>query len=87
MNNIKGFLSSTGILLCMSLAPNASAQQITGTPGSPSATMTLDGKQLPPHPPKFGGVIKEDSERLQAILAAVRRAAEGRAKRAADHDR
>jgi hypothetical protein len=35
------------------------AQQINGVPGSPSATMTLDGKQLPPPPMKFGGVIKE----------------------------
>src|SRR2546428_3827837 len=46
----------------MSLAPGALAQQITGTPGTPSATMTLDGKQLPPEPPKFGGVIKEDAK-------------------------
>jgi arylsulfatase A-like enzyme len=38
------------------------AQQITGVPGSPSATMTIDGKQLPPPPPKFGGVIKEDAK-------------------------
>jgi arylsulfatase A-like enzyme len=37
----------------------AHAQQITGVPGSPSATITLDGKQLPPPDPKFGGVIKE----------------------------
>jgi arylsulfatase A-like enzyme len=37
----------------------ASAQQVTGVPGSPSATTTIDGKQLPPPPPKFGGVIKE----------------------------
>src|SRR4249919_2874376 len=43
------------------LAAPAAAQQITGTPGAPSATMTLDGKQLPPEPPKFGGVIKEDA--------------------------
>jgi hypothetical protein len=26
-------------------------------PGSPSATTTIDGKYLPPPPPKFGGVI------------------------------
>ena len=26
----------------------ADAQQITGVPGSPSATVTIDGKQLPP---------------------------------------
>ncbi len=35
------------------------AQQITGVPGSPSATVTLDGKQLPPSPLPFGGVIKQ----------------------------
>jgi arylsulfatase len=28
-------------------------------PGSPGATRTIDGKQLPPPDPKFGGVIKE----------------------------
>jgi arylsulfatase len=40
----------------------AAAQQTTGTPGSPSATTTIDGKQLPPPPAKFGGVIKEDAK-------------------------
>jgi arylsulfatase A-like enzyme len=44
------------------LAGSAAAQQITGTPGSPGATVTLDGKQLPPEPPKFDGVIKEDAK-------------------------
>ena len=38
---------------------SALAQQITGVPGSPSATTTIDGKQLPPPNPAFGGVIKE----------------------------
>jgi arylsulfatase len=37
------------------------AQTVTGTLGSPSATTTLKGNQLPPEPPKFGGVIKEDA--------------------------
>ncbi len=37
----------------------AVAQQVTGTPGGPGSTVTLDGKQLPPPDPKFGGVIKE----------------------------
>jgi arylsulfatase len=42
----------------MAAATAASAQvQTTGTPGSPSATTTVDGKQLPPPDPKFGGVI------------------------------
>jgi arylsulfatase len=33
--------------------------QTTGTPGSPGATTTLSGKQLPPPAQEFGGVIKE----------------------------
>src|ERR1700759_3026501 len=40
-------------------ALTASAQQVTGAPGSPGATTTIDGKQLPPPDPKFGGLIKE----------------------------
>src|SRR3990172_3012198 len=35
------------------------AQQVTGELGSPTATTTISGKQLPPPDPKFGGVIKE----------------------------
>ena len=42
--------------------PSVRAQQITGTPGSPSATVTIDGKQLPPPPMPFGGVIKESAK-------------------------
>src|SRR6266478_4814580 len=37
-------------------APGA-APQVTGVLGTPSATTTIDGKQLPPPPPPFGGVI------------------------------
>ena len=37
----------------------ASAQVVTGELGSPSATTTVNGKQLPASPPPFGGVIKE----------------------------
>src|SRR6476620_5854857 len=44
----------------MAVAPSARAQvQVTGELGSPSATTTIDGKQLPPPDPTFGGVIKE----------------------------
>src|SRR5208283_5935391 len=32
-------------------------ERITGVPGSPSATATIDGKQLPPPPQKFEGKI------------------------------
>jgi arylsulfatase len=34
---------------------------IQGVPGSPSATTTIDGRQLPSPDPKFGGVIKENA--------------------------
>ena len=51
------FAALTFILITCS--PPVLAQQITGTPGSPGATTTIDGKQLPPPDPKFGGVIKE----------------------------
>ena len=37
------------------------AQEITGTPGAPDATTTIDGKQLPAPDPKFGGVINDDA--------------------------
>src|SRR5258708_22473869 len=53
---------SLGFLLGTSYLPGAMAQQVNGTPGSPSATIAIDGKQLPPPPPKFGGVIKETGE-------------------------
>src|SRR5258705_933873 len=55
-------LATLLITLPSLLAAPAAGQQITGTPGTPSATMTLDGKQLPPEPPKFGGDIKEDAK-------------------------
>jgi arylsulfatase len=41
------------------VATSAHSQQVTGTPGSPAATTTIDGKQLPSPDPKFGGVIKD----------------------------
>jgi hypothetical protein len=40
----------------------AEAQQINGVPGSPDATVTIDGKQIPPQPMPFGGVIKESAK-------------------------
>src|SRR5207344_3032791 len=52
--------SAAALLVALVLLPGlASAQKITGTPGSPSATTTLQGDQLPPPPAKFGGVIKD----------------------------
>src|SRR5215470_16750186 len=50
---------SVALLLVLGCV-SASAQEITGVPGSPSATTTIPGTQLPPPDPKFGGVIMDD---------------------------
>jgi arylsulfatase len=54
-------LSTLGgaLLLAACLAPSdAGAQQIHGTPGAPSSTITLDGKVLPPPDQPFKGEIQ-----------------------------
>jgi arylsulfatase len=58
----------SGLLVAavLATAPAARAQStITGVPGSPSATVTIDGKQIPPPPTKFGGVIKQSAKNSQ----------------------
>ena len=57
MKLICSMLAGAGFL-ALNFVP-APAQQVTGVPGSPGATTTIDGKQLPPPDPKFGGVIEE----------------------------
>jgi arylsulfatase A-like enzyme len=47
--------------ILVAAATSLQAQQINGTPGSPNATVTIDGKQIPPPPMPFGGVIKESA--------------------------
>src|SRR5438445_894617 len=54
-------LSATLAAAVMAVAPSAQAQPITGTPGNPSSTVTIDGKQIPAPPMPFGGVIKESA--------------------------
>jgi arylsulfatase A-like enzyme len=59
-----------GILAAASLAVStAHAVEVTGTPGSPSATTTISGQQLPAPDPKFGGVIKSDALQSKAWWA------------------
>jgi arylsulfatase A-like enzyme len=54
-------LSLLTAVAAMFVALPAPAQEITGTPGSPTATTTISGEQLPAPPGKFGGVIKESA--------------------------
>ena len=50
------------VVVAMLFATPVMAQvQTTGVPGSPNATTTIGGKQLPPPPGEFGGVIKESA--------------------------
>jgi arylsulfatase A-like enzyme len=50
-------LPASVFALTIFLIAPASAQQTSGVPGAPDATTTIDGKYLPPPPPKFGGEI------------------------------
>ena len=51
-------LSGMFAAIVLVATPSARAQtQTTGTPGSPSATTTIDGKYIPNPPPPFGGKI------------------------------
>jgi hypothetical protein len=60
-----GFSLLTAAAAMFATSP-APAQQTTGTLGAPNATTTIDGKQLPPPDPTFGGVIKEKATESKA---------------------
>jgi len=57
---VRNLLASCVLLPFAAFGVNA--QQTSGEPGSPSATTTIGGAQLPPSPPMFGGEIKEDAK-------------------------
>ena len=61
MNQSLRLLLAFTALALLGIIP-ATAQQTTGTPGSPSATTTIDGKYLPPPPAPFGGTINLDAQ-------------------------
>src|SRR5690348_11659321 len=54
-------LALPALALLLTSVPVAS-QQITGTPGAPSATTTIPGDQLPAPPQKFEGVINDTAQ-------------------------
>ncbi len=53
--------TAAAIILTMIAVFAADAQQINGVAGAPDATVTIDGKQLPPPPMPFAGVIKQSA--------------------------
>jgi hypothetical protein len=54
------YMMFLALIASILLSRHAMAQQIAGVPGSPSATISIDGKQLPPPPMKFGGKIERN---------------------------
>lgn len=54
-------ISFSAVALTLLFGASAMAQQVNGEPGSPSATMSIDGAQLPAPAPPFGGVIKDNA--------------------------
>ena len=68
---LRALLGSSAIVLLAAQGALAQGAQrgtvvsggvINGVPGAPSATITIDGKQLPPPPQKFGGSITKDAK-------------------------
>ena len=55
------FLVLAVVGMIAGLGGSATAQQVNGTMGAPSATMSISGKQLPAPAPPFGGVIKDNA--------------------------
>ncbi|HBH36245.1 MAG TPA: hypothetical protein DDW45_07800, partial [Gammaproteobacteria bacterium] len=54
-------LFGASLLFAPATTMSADAIQTTGVPGSPSATTTIEGNQLPPMPDeKFGGKIERN---------------------------
>ncbi len=56
---VGGLLAAGLVVLTVGIP--AQAQQVTGVLGSPDATTTIPGNQLPPTPPKFGGKIERNA--------------------------
>ena len=78
---------SVSVLVIGTTASFVKAQQVTGTPGSPSATTTIDGKQLSAARSEIRRRDQGRRPAVEALVGAAHRAAEGRAERAADHHR
>ena len=53
---------SLAIGISVAVTVSQSYGQVSGTPGSPGATTTIGGEQLPPPPSTFGGTIERTTE-------------------------
>jgi arylsulfatase len=65
VDHLKAVTCPIGVALLL-LAMDVQAEQVKGELGSPGATTTISGKQLPPPAPEFGGEIKEKASESKA---------------------
>jgi len=63
MFSILGLALAISALQFTSVPQFANAQQVTGEPGSPSASTTIDGSQLPAPPQPFKGIIRPTAQK------------------------
>ena len=54
-SRVRPWFAFVSAIALVTLAESAAAQEIYGTPGSPAATMSIPGDQIPAPPQKFGG--------------------------------
>jgi arylsulfatase A-like enzyme len=62
MKFVQSLFAALAFVLLASSPQATAQQQTTGQPGSPSATTTIDGKQIPAPPQKFKGKIESTAE-------------------------
>ena len=55
----RNMVAAVAVVLACAFALSAEAQRTGAEAGSPAATTTISGKQLPAPEPRFGGVINE----------------------------
>jgi arylsulfatase A-like enzyme len=68
-NHAFTLITTVAVLLAMLFATSAVAVETTGKVGSPGATTTVSGKQLPAPSPEYGGEIKNDALNSKAWWA------------------
>ena len=74
-------------VMVMASIPSANAQQTTGTPGSPGATTTIDGRLSASATAEVRPRDEPQRPRVEALVAAARGPSQGRTEHPANLDR
>jgi hypothetical protein len=68
--SVPSFIAVSLFAATLTVAPTAAQVVTTGTPGSPDATTTVDGRYLPAPPQKFEGQIGLNASQSKAAWPA-----------------